>query len=111
MEIFDSSKSFPKSEAYSLTDQVRRSSRSVSAGISEAWRRRRYKAAFVNKLNEAEAEAAETQVWLEYAVKCRYCDRLFAKRLHQSYDHIIGKLVVMANNPAPWLLEASYLDR
>jgi len=67
MEIFDYTKSFPKDERYSLTDQIRRSSRSVSAQIAEAWRRRKYEAVFVNKLNESEGEAAETQGWLEYA--------------------------------------------
>ena len=66
MRIFELTKSFPKEEIYSLTDQIRRSSRSVSGQIAEAWRRRKYEAAFVNKLNESEGEAAETQVWLEY---------------------------------------------
>ena len=70
MELFNLSKSFPKDERYSLTDQMRRSSRSVSAQVAEAWRRRKYEAVFVNKLNEAEGEAAEAQVWIEYAVKC-----------------------------------------
>jgi four helix bundle protein len=105
MEIFAISKGFPKEETYSLTDQIRRSSRTVSAITAEAWRRRKYKAAFINKLNESEAEAAETQVWLEYAVKCGYVERLQGKRLHQAYDHIIGKLVTMANRPAPWMLK------
>lgn len=66
MRIFELTKSFPREEMYSLTDQIRRSSRSVSGQIAEAWRRRKYEAAFVNKLNESEAEAAETQAWLEY---------------------------------------------
>jgi four helix bundle protein len=65
MEIFRLSKKFPKEEIYSLTDQIRRSSRAVSAMTAEAWRRRKYEAAFVNKLNEAEEEAAETQTWIE----------------------------------------------
>ena len=106
LEIFQVSKSFPREETYSLTDQIRRSSRAVSAIIAEAWRRRKYKAAFINKLNESEAEAAETQVWLEYAVKCGYAERSQAKRLHQTYDHVIGKLVTMANQPNPWMLKA-----
>ena len=105
MEIFSVSKGFPREETYSLTDQIRRSSRAVSALLAEGWRRRKYKAAFVNKLNESEAEAAETQVWLEYAVKCGYADRSQAKRLHRTYDQIIGKLVTMANRPKPWLLK------
>lgn len=106
MRIFEISKKFPKEEIHSLTDQIRRSSRSVSSNIAEAWRRRRYEKAFVNKLNESEGEAAETQVWLEYAVKCKYLNREIGKELHQAYDKIIGKLVSMGNNPKPWLLKA-----
>jgi len=99
MQIFEKTKSFPKEETYSLVDQIRRSSRSVSANIAEAWRKRRYRAAFISKLNDSESEAAETQVWLEYSVKCRYFDREIGKELHQEYDKIIGKLVTMINNP------------
>ena len=106
MQIFEISKGFPKEEIYSLTDQVRRSSRSVSAILAEGWRRRKYEKAFVNKLNESEGEAAETQVWLEFAVKCKYLDRKIGKELHQLYDKIIGKLVNMGNNPEPWILKA-----
>lgn len=105
MEIFELTKTFPREEMYSLTDQIRRSSRAVSSAIAEAWRRRRYEKAFVNKLNESESEAAETQVWLEYAVKCAYLTRDVGKALHMRYDHIIGKLVNMGNNPGPWLLK------
>src|SRR5262249_15484375 len=75
MTIFEMTKAFPKEETYSLTDQIRRSSRSVCANLAEAWRKRRYRAAFVAKLVDAEAEAAETQVWLEFAVKCEYANR------------------------------------
>ena len=106
MRIFDLSRNFPKEETYSLTDQIRRSSRSVSSNIAEAWRKRRYEGSFVNKLNDAEAEAAETQVWLEYSVKCGYLKREIGSELHRIYDNIIGKLVTMANNPKPWLLKA-----
>ena len=104
MEIFEKSKLFPSEEKYSLTDQIRRSSRSVSAQIAEGWRKRKYEASFVNKLNEAEGEAAETQSWLEYAVKCAYLQRAEGEKLHKQYDHVIGKLVTMGNNPEPWLL-------
>ena len=72
MEIFELSKKFPREETYSLTDQIRRSSRSVCANIAEAWRKRRYEAAFVSKLCDSEGEAAETQTWLEFAVRCEY---------------------------------------
>ncbi len=105
MRIFEVSKAFPREETYSLTDQIRRFSRSVSSAIAEAWRRRKYEKAFVNKLNESESEAAETQVWLEYAVKCEYISRDIGKDLHQVYDNIIGKLVTMGNNPDPWILK------
>ena len=105
MRIFEISKGFPKEEIYSLTDQIRRSSRAVSSIIAEGWRRRKYEKVFVNKLNESEGEAAETQVWLEFAVKCKYLDRKIGKELHELYDRIIGKLVNMGNNPTSWILK------
>ena len=104
MAIFRVSKSWPKEEMYSLTDQIRRSSRAVSALISEAWRRRKYEAVFVNKLNEAEGEAAETQTWLEYSVKCGYLDPKEGRRLFRESDRILGKLVKMGNEPERWIL-------
>jgi len=104
MDIFRLSKRWPKEEMYSLTDQIRRSSRAVSAAIAEAWRRRKYEAVFVNKLSEAEGEAAETQTWLEYAVKCEYLDRKEGARLFRTYDRILGKLVKMGNEPEKWIL-------
>jgi four helix bundle protein len=107
MDIFRASKKWPKEEMYSLTDQIRRSSRSVSGQIAEAWRRRKYENAFVNKLNEGEGEAAETQTWLEYAVKCEYLDRKEGARLFRIYDRIIGKLVKMGNEPEKWILQKS----
>lgn len=105
--IFGLTKLFPKEEIYSLTDQIRRSSRSVSGQIAEGWRRRRYVAAFVNKLNEAEGEAAETQVWLEYSVKSGYLAAKEGRELHHLYNQIIGKLVIMINRPEPWLLHGA----
>ena len=72
MEIFELTKLFPKEEKYSLTDQIRRSSRSVSGNLAEAWRKRRYPKHFVSKLSDSEGEAAETQVWLDYALACKY---------------------------------------
>jgi len=103
--IFELSKSFPREEIYSLTDQIRRASRSVCTNVSEAWRRRRYMAAFVNKLNESEAEAAETQTWCAFAVECGYWTAEVGRELHATYENIIGKLVNMINNPYPWLLK------
>ena len=104
MRIFELTKGFPKEETYSLTDQIRRSSRSVCANLAEAWRRRRYEAAFVSKLNDAEAEAAETQVWLEFAVKCDYLDPSIARELYTTYDHILGKIVNMILHPGQWVI-------
>ena len=104
MEIFEITKKFPKEEKYSLTDQIRRSSRSVCANICEAWRKRRYKLSFVSKLSDAETEAAETQVWAEFALRCDYVDKITFQKINRHYDYIIGKLVRMIFNPAPWLL-------
>jgi four helix bundle protein len=104
MLLFELSKAFPKQEAYSLTDQVRRSSRSVCANLAEAWRKRRYAAAFVSKLSDAESEAAETQVWIEFAVKCAYTDRERATVLYQTYDEILRMLVAMINHSERWLV-------
>ncbi len=102
MEIFEISKRFPNEERFSLADQVRRSSRSVCANISEAWRKRRYAAAFVSKLNDAEGEAAETQVHIEIASLCGYLDGAGFQRLDDIYDKIIGQLVNMAEHPEKW---------
>jgi four helix bundle protein len=104
MQIFEKSKSFPIEERYSLTDQVRRSSRSVCANLGEAWRKRRYEASFISKLSDAEAEATETQVWLEFAVQCGYLAVEIGEKLIASYENIIGKIVSLINHPQPWLL-------
>jgi four helix bundle protein len=104
MEIFRLSKKFPKEETYSLTDQMRRSLRSVCANLAEAWRKRRYEAAFLSKLSDVEAEAAETQVWIEFAVACDYLDRSKARQPYVAFDQIIGVLVGMINHPETWLL-------
>jgi four helix bundle protein len=104
MLIFWASKNFPKEETYSLTDQIRRSSRSVCANLAEAWRKRRYKAAFIAKLSDAESEAAETQVWLEFATKCSYLQHDRASHLYQAYDEILRMLVAMINKPQSWVI-------
>jgi len=95
MEIFETSKKFPQEEKYSLTDQIRRSSRSVCVNLSEGWRKRRYKAVFINKLTDAEQEAAETQTWLEFALKCNYISEEIFKRLDERYEHIYAMLNTM----------------
>lgn len=103
-EIYELSKSFPDEEKYSLTDPIRKSSRSISGQIAEGWRRRKYRAAFVNKMNEAEAEAAETQAWLEYCAKCQYISKEAYTDLHYKYQEIIGKIINMGNHPEQWCL-------
>ena len=102
VKLFELSKKFPIEERYSLTDQVRRSSRSVCANIAEAWRKRRYPNAFVSKLSDAEAEAAETQVWIECAVKSGYLPLEQADELDKRYENIQGKIVNMLSHPEKW---------
>lgn len=105
MEIFELSKKFPGSEKYSLIGQIRRSSRSVCANLAEAWRRRRYKGSFLLRLNDAEAEAAESQVWLKFAVKCQYLDIETGRKLYGQYNKVLGLIVIMTNNADKWLLK------
>src|SRR5438046_1303089 len=103
MQVFEQSKSFPKEETYSLTDQIRRASRSACANLAEAWRKRRYEAAFVSKLNDAEAEAAEAQVWIEYAVRCGHLSAEAGKELYHEYDSLLGALVGMIHHKEDWI--------
>ncbi len=99
MEIFELSKSFPKEEKYSLTDQVRRSSRSVPANIAESYRKRRYVNHFISKLTDSDAENSETNVWLKFALDCKYIENeTFEKLNNKSIE--VGKLInYMINNP------------
>lgn len=99
MEIFQLSKSFPKEEKYSLTDQIRRSSRSVSANIAEAYRKRRYPNHFISKLTDSDAENSETNVWLEFSLQCEYINNETFNDLNNKTIEI-GKLInYMINNP------------
>jgi len=107
MQIFEASKRFPMEERFALTDQIRRSSRSVCANLGEAWRKRLYKAAFIAKLSDSEAEAAETQIWIEFAVKCGYLDPNTGKALYQTYNQILGKLVSMIQSASQWTIKNS----
>ena len=84
MQIFKLSKSFPKEETYSLTDQIRRSSRSVCGNLAEAWRKRRYDKAFISKLSDSESEAAETQTWINFAVECGYLAKGLGQEVRQT---------------------------
>ncbi len=101
-EIFTRSKAFPKEEVYSLTDQIRRSSRSVGANISEAWAKRRYPAHFVSKLSDAEGEAEETLHWLKTALACEYITSQVHADIADRYAHINSMLNKMISNPAVW---------
>lgn len=99
MEIFDLSKTFPKEEKYSLTDQIRRSSRSVSANIAESYRKRRYVNHFISKLTDSDAENSETFVWLEFSLQCQYINQETFEILNKKSIEI-GKLInYMINNP------------
>ena len=84
---------------------MRCASRSVCANIAEAWRKRRYEKVFVSKLSDAEGEAAETQVWLEFAVQCNYIPRDTARTLYTIYEEILRLLSALSNNPDQWLLD------
>jgi four helix bundle protein len=95
MEIYKVSKTFPSEEKYSLTDQIRRSSRAVCANLSEGWRKRRYKAVFINKLSDSAQEAAETQTWLEFALGCGHIDGEAFDKLDERYEHIFAMLLTM----------------
>jgi four helix bundle protein len=106
LQIFELTKRFPKEERFSLVDQIRRSSRSVPANIAEAWRKRRYPAAFVSKLNDAEGEAAETQTHIEIALRCSYVGESDARALDSDYEEILGMLTNMAANPDQWTIRS-----
>ena len=92
MEIYNITKSFPSEEKYSLTDQIRRSSRSVCSNLAEGWRKRMYRAVFVNKLSDASQEASETQTWLEFSLSCKYINQEQFEELNDKYEHIYAML-------------------
>lgn len=104
MAVFEASAAFPAAERYSLTDQIRRSSRSVCANLAEAWQKRLYRAAFVAKLSDSAGEAAETAVWLEFAEKCGYLQKVDADLLTEQARQVTAQLVSMIHRPEPWLL-------
>jgi four helix bundle protein len=102
MEVFELSRNWPSEEKFSLTDQIRRSSRSVCTNIAEAWRKRRYEAAFVSKLSDSDGEAAETEVHLDFALRCGYLLPEKHPRLRDQYDHICAQLTKMMNDAVSW---------
>ena len=95
MSIFELSKTFPRDEKFSLTDQIRKSSRSVCSNLAEGWRKRKYKAVFLNKLTDSGQEAAETQTWLEFALACQYITQETFDNLDEKYEHIFAQLITM----------------
>ena len=99
MEIFNITKSFPKEEVYSLTNQIRRSSRSVCANLSEAYRKRRYPRNFTSKISDADGEASETIVWIDFSHTCGYIDFQTHESLIEAYREIGSMLGSMGNNP------------
>ena len=103
MEIFEISKSFPKEEGYSVTDQIRRASRSVSSNLAEGYRKRRYPKHFVSKMTDADGEASETQVWVDFSFDCRYITSEVRDSLQSRYDEVGRMLGGMADNPEKFI--------
>lgn len=102
IRIHELSKNFPPEEKYSLTDQIRRSSRSVAANIAEEFRKRRYPKSFVSKLSDGEGEIAETQVWLYFIGTFGYLDSSVTAELDDQYEHLLAQLVTMIQRPEKW---------
>lgn len=97
-------KHFPPEEKYSMVDQIRRCSRSVCTNLSEAWRKRRYKAAFIAKLSDAESEACETQVWVEFSRRCEYLNNETCNELDAVYEQIMAQIVKIIIDADKWLI-------
>jgi four helix bundle protein len=100
--VYEITKSFPRKELFSLTDQIRRSSRSVGAQICEAWKKRRYPAGFITKLTDSDAEQAETCHWLRTSEACEYISRGTCDELTAEYKHVSGMLNKMMHNADSW---------
>jgi four helix bundle protein len=99
MKIFELTKSFPKEERYSLTDQIRRSSRSIPTNIAEAWAKRIYPKVFVNKLTDSLGEENETEVWLDFSRECQYINPEIHAQFITEYDEVRRMLISMINTP------------
>ena len=102
LDIFEMTKVFPKEEKFSLTDQIRRSSRSIPANIAESWAKRIYIKAFVNKISDALGEEYETEVWLDYSRDSKYINILKHEEILKKYDEVRKMLISMINNPEKW---------
>ena len=107
MKIFELTKAFPEEEKHSLTDQLRRTSRSVCSTIGEAWRKRIDQAAFTARLNDTESLACASQVWVEFARKCGYLKDEVCNELDSAYDQILGQLYKMGKESAKWTFNAN----
>lgn len=103
MEVFETSKRFPKEETYSLTDQIRRSSRSVCSNLGECYRKRRYPAHFISKVSDSDMENTETQVWLDFALSCKYIDEVTYKNFIDKSEEVGKLLNYMIQNPDKFL--------
>jgi four helix bundle protein len=110
MHIFMHTKAFPDEERYTLIDQMRRSSRSVCANLAEAWRNRRYEKSFISKLSDAEAEAGETQVWIEFSVRLGYLSTDEGNKLYIAYNEILRTIIGMINHPESWIITPKKLQ-
>jgi len=110
MKVFALTKKWPLEERFNLIDQIRRSSRSVCTNLAEAWRKRRYKAAFVAKFSDSETEAAETEVHAEIAMRCGYLDEKTFYEICQGYERVMGQIVRMADQPDKWLIKPRTSD-
>ena len=102
LRVFEMSKRFPPDERYSLTDQIRRSSRAICSNIAEAWRKRRYPASFVSKLSDSDSESAETIVWLDFCKAFGFITEQECAELTDHYDHICSQLAIMMAEPEKW---------
>jgi four helix bundle protein len=107
MEIFQLRRKWPKAEIFSLTDQILRSSRPVPANTAEAWRNRRYPAAWVSKLSDAEGEAAETQTHLDVALRCGYIREIDHEKLDALYEEVLSMLVNVIDHPDQWTIRST----
>ena len=105
LRIHELTKDFPKEEKYSLIDQYRRASRSVCANLGEAWRKRRYRANWISKLGECEAEAGETQVWTQFSVEFGYLTKEVGRELYAEYEEILAMLVNLSVNADDWVIK------
>ena len=103
VRIQELTKTFPADEKFSLTDQIRRSSRSVCTNLAEAWRKRRYPNHFASKLSDADSEAAETSTWLDFALRFGYINQAVHQELFDHYDHIMSQLTLMMAEPQKWM--------